>query len=399
MNLTRQVLAVGNDLRRLALGEGHHGLLAGAVEVLARRTRGAQIVEDHRGVAARVLGLEVHGLLDRLGAAEARAIGQMAFLLGALAGALDEGDRADLAAVRGALQGTAVGRLGEPLQLEIGHHVRGRAVGEFRELVGVVGFVIRRLDDGAEGLGEGRARFALDVRAETARGAGGLGDLRAQVDLDLAVRQDLGDQRVDPRVFRQGQVHVVAVGHIEGRGAEGDALIEILPDPAQHRLVANEMDRVAGLGRLQGRGHAGHAAADHQDGLVERLLAGGLRDIQELDLRTGHADVVVRHLLGGLLVLGALGAGPDDALAQIGAGHGDRREGEGLHLGAPGAGGDHQVGGARFDVVPDELDALRAAQQGVLLHGRELALLGGDRLELVGIQALANAAAGADISG
>ena len=324
----------------------------------------------------------------------------MALLIRALAGALDEGHRLDLLAVGGALEGPAVGGLGQALQLEVGHHVRRLAVGEFRQEVGVVGLVIGGLDDGAKVLGDRAAGLDADVGGEAPRGAAGLGDLGVEVDLDLRIGLDRGDHLRHARLLGLGQGRGAGVGDADRGSAEGHALVEVLVDPAQFTLVAHQVDAVAGLGRLQGGGHGGDAIAHHHQGAVEGLLTGTAGLGHEADLGAGHAHIVVRHLLGGLLVLVTLGPQPDDALAQVGAGHGHLGETEGLDLSSPRASGDHDVGSVTGgDVVADQLHALGGAQHGVLLAGGHLALAGGDLDELPGVQALTDTAAGAKIAG
>ncbi|MES9950610.1 MAG: hypothetical protein ABW118_16760 [Candidatus Thiodiazotropha sp.] len=159
------------------------------------------------------------------------------------------------------------------------------------------------------------------------------------------------------------------------------------------------MDRVAGCCGLDGRRHAGDAAAHNQNVLVEGLLAGGGGLCHGFELGARHADVVFRHLLGGLAVLVRIGTNPDDALAQVGAGQGHIGKVEGLDLGALGTGGDHDVGDILIgDVVFDYLHTLGGAEHLVLFAALHLAVTGSDGFQLTGVQALAQATAGADIS-
>ena len=121
----RGAVAGAGHLADLALGEDHHLLLAGAVEILTGGTRGAQVVEQDGGVAVlAVLGLEIHRLLDRDQVADTGVVGQVAFFGGVLADVLDE-QRPTCTSLPsdGTLDRAVAGRLGQGLQLVIANDV------------------------------------------------------------------------------------------------------------------------------------------------------------------------------------------------------------------------------------------------------------------------------------
>jgi hypothetical protein len=174
------------------------------------------------------------------------------FLFGTLSGALDKGHGLDFPAVGGALQRPAVGGLGQLLHLEVGDHVRALAVGEFRQPIGIVGFVVGGLDDSTDVLGDRAAGLGADIGGETTGGAGSLGDLGIEMDGDAWISLDLGDHLRDPGLLRLGQRGGAGVGDTLGGGAEGHPLVKVLVDAAQHALVTHQVDAIASLGGLQG---------------------------------------------------------------------------------------------------------------------------------------------------
>ena len=124
LEVDRGTIAAAGHVADLALGEDHHLLLAGAVEVLAGRTRGAQVVEQDRGVAVlAVLRLEIHGLFDRDQVADARVVRQVTLCGRGLAGVLHEHHGFHFLAIRRALDRAVAGLPGQCLELDVADHV------------------------------------------------------------------------------------------------------------------------------------------------------------------------------------------------------------------------------------------------------------------------------------
>ncbi len=389
LELDRAGVAVGHHLRHHALGEDHTAVLRGAVEVLAV-ARGAQIGEQHDGIDVRIAVLEVHGLLDAGVAAEAGAVLQVGAAGITLTGTLHEHHGPDRLAVGRPADRLAFGGrgAGQCLQPGLIDHVGGLAIAEFRQLAGVVQIEAGGLDDGTDVFLRDAAGLHRDLDLEAAGRAVRLGDGGVEVDLDVGVGLDARDQIGD----------TVVLGRLE-RFARRHALVQAGGPAAQRAGLLHQHHLVTGLGRFQRRGHAGHAATDHQQGLDRAGLLVARRHGHGLDFGTGHAHVVFGHLLRGLARLFGIRTDPDHTFAQVAAAHRDGGEIERLGLGTARTGADGGVGDALVvDVVADHGHAVGGAQEIVLAHDVHLAGLGGHLGERGGIQADTQFAALADVS-
>ena len=373
----------GRHFLRPALGEVHALLLRAAVEILAVARRAQVGVQDH-GIDVFVLVLEVHRLLDRGVATVTRTVAELALFRAALTGALHEHHAFHFLAV-GALDGAAVGLLRQRFQAGLVGDAGGLAVAVLRQLAGIVLAGAGGHDDGTDIFGRGRTRLGRDIDTELAGRTAGLGDGGVEHHLDALLGLHFLDQVGDTGIGRIGVRFAVrhALPQLGGPAAERAGLLH------QQRLVA-------GLGGFQRRGQAGDTATDHQDTLVVAVIRIDLRQLHLLDLGTAHADHVIGHFLGQFLFLVVIRgrAHPDHTFAQVGAAQGHAVEAEGLGLGAPRAGGDdHVIHAVVGDVILDEIDPRRRAQEVVRLDDLDLALAGGDGFELRDVEPFADPAA------
>ncbi len=205
---------------------------------------------------------------------------------GTLAGALHEHHVLHFLAVGRALDRAAIGFQRQLFQTGLVDHVRGLAVAEFRQLAGVVVACTRGHDDGAEVFGGGGTGLGGNVRRETPRCTAGLGERRVEVHGDFAVGLDLRDHFGHAGVFRVGIRH-----------AFRDALVFKRCTAAELAALFDQGDRVAGRCGFNRRGHADHAAADHQQVVVAGRFLVDIRQRHVLDFGAAHAHVVGGHLL------------------------------------------------------------------------------------------------------
>ena len=195
---------------------------------------------------------------------------------------------------------------------------------------------------------------------EIAHIAGDVGDGRVMRDVDQGVLIDLSNEitqvRLNIQPFQSGL------------------------DPPCHaaelRVSFHQVDLESLLGQVQGRGHSGHASADHQAGLVDRQIE--LLQGFQID-RAGdrHADDVL-GLLGGFFLL--FGVDPGAMLADIGHVEEvlvDAPFAEGVPeqrlVGPRGAGGDNHAVEPLFpNRVGDLLRGVRGADEEAFLGVRHI---------------------------
>ena len=307
-----------------------------AIEFLGRARRAQFLVDD---IGHRVgVGLDhLQGLLDRGGAADRRAIGQMVGV--AAAGALHEGDVLDRRAI-GRLDRRALGQHG--LEFDAGDDVGRGAIAEMGQLGRVIGTPAGGDDDGADLFGD----FLAAVRNDHLEGAGlagGLGDGGVGQDADAAIRLNLGDQlrRCHCRKCRDRAAHAGRASSIcstsrrarrsfprQGRhsrdSAASSAAFRPVTPPPTTRMVREHLAERGG-GGLQGLG----------------------------ELRRRHADEVGGQHFGVFFMRRLR---PCDLFAQVGAHHRHAVEAEFFRHDAWRAGADHH--------------AVDRAVGDVLVHGR-----------------------------
>ena len=196
-------VAVGVNVGDHALGEDHALVLCGTVKVFAV-TGGTQVGKQHHSVDIRVAVLEVHGLLDAGVAAVAGAVRQVGTGVVTLARTLHEYDRLDRLTIGRTADRLACssGVFRQGFQARLVNYVRGLAIAQFWQLVGIVKTETGCLQNGAYVFGYGGTTFDRDFRLEAARRARGLGNGRIQVHLYVRIGFNAGNHVGHAIVFR-----------------------------------------------------------------------------------------------------------------------------------------------------------------------------------------------------
>ena len=117
-------------------------------------------------------------------------------------------------------------------------------------------------------------------------------------------------------------------------GLVGSALPQFRRPATEFALLFHEGRVIAGFRGLQRRRKSGHAATDDQNASVLAFVRSTFGQLHFFYFGAAHAHIVIRHLLGDFLRVGALGLAPDHAFTNVGARHRNVLKIERLGLGA-----------------------------------------------------------------